>query len=449
LFRAWLAFLDESQHWPAARQAVYQLAQLRRLLAHGEAHVPYWRRLFAERGIRSADCAALSFLTRIPPLTKDLVRANLDALRADPVSLSGPATKFTTGGSTGEPMALYRDDASWEIERAFIARAWRWAGWRVGEPMLQIRGNVVDERRLASGRIWRIDRRENVMRVSPYHLGREALPKLLEAVRRFKPRFLHAYPTSALLLAQLLDEAQAELGATLTAVLLGSEPVYPHQRALLERVFRCRVFSHYGLAEGAALATECATSAEYHLMPEYAVVEFLRPGSDEPAQDGEIGEIVGTCLFNYAFPLLRYRTDDYVRVRRARSAGCGHDFPALGFVLGRGQDVIVRRDGGLIPLTSFSFGRHMAAYERMRAMQFEQREAGRLVFRVVRGPGFGEQDAAELLAEFHRNGHGQVEIALEYVDAIDKTASGKQRHLIQRLPIAGPYCAAPSWGADD
>lgn len=39
-------------------------------------------------------------------------------------------------------------------------------------------------------------------------------------------------------------------------------------------------------------------------------MKSLKMDSDEPAEDGELGRIVITDLYNYAFPILRYDNGD-------------------------------------------------------------------------------------------------------------------------------------------
>ena len=246
------------------------------------------------------------------------------------------------------------------------------------------------------------------MLLSPYAIGKQEMTGALRAIRRFRPRFIHAYATSALLLAQVLNDHNLELPVRLSAILLGSEPVYPHQRTYLEETFHCRVFSHYGQAETVAYAPEGPHTHTYHIPPEYGLLERLDSDGQPVTREGAVAEIVGTSFHAYAFPLIRYRTDDFVHYTAARDDGFGFDFPVLGPVLGRGQDVLVKADGGYLPLTAFSFGRHMHAYARMQAMQFEQKRAGEIVFRVVKGPGYGDDDERELLDEFTRNAPRQA-----------------------------------------
>ena len=70
------------------------------------------------------------------------------------------------------------------------------------------------------------------------------------------------------------------------------------------------------------------------------VVECLDPEGDEPVADGEPGELVATTLFNRVWPLVRYRSDDIVRVTRDACA-CGRTHARVWPIGRKGDEVVV------------------------------------------------------------------------------------------------------------
>ena len=66
-------------------------------------------------------------------------------------------SELTSGGSTGEPLALLKEDRFWDIENAFGLRSWSWVGYKPGDRILQVRGNVVSDKRLDRGQTWEVD----------------------------------------------------------------------------------------------------------------------------------------------------------------------------------------------------------------------------------------------------------------------------------------------------
>lgn len=87
------------------------------------------------------------------------------------------------------------------------------------------------------------------------------------ALNRFRPEFLHAYPSAALQLAEFLDRAGQKLGCGLTALLCGSTRLTIPQNRLLERVFQCYVYRWYGHSERVVLVGEGESSELFHFLP--------------------------------------------------------------------------------------------------------------------------------------------------------------------------------------
>ena len=68
VLRERLALLRAAEAWSRDCHQAHQLDALRRTLAHAAAHVPYYRRLFAEAGFDPAGVTSLSDLARLPRL---------------------------------------------------------------------------------------------------------------------------------------------------------------------------------------------------------------------------------------------------------------------------------------------------------------------------------------------------------------------------------------------
>ncbi|MBE9505966.1 MAG: phenylacetate--CoA ligase family protein, partial [Chloroflexi bacterium] len=75
-----LAELEESQWWPRERIEELQAERLQRLIRYAYDHVPYYRRLMNERGLTPRDITSAADLPKLPILTKDIIRDNLEAM---------------------------------------------------------------------------------------------------------------------------------------------------------------------------------------------------------------------------------------------------------------------------------------------------------------------------------------------------------------------------------
>jgi phenylacetate-CoA ligase len=76
----------------------------------------------------------------------------------------------------------------------------------------------------------------------------------------------------------------------------------------------------------------------HHLLYDYQYLEILDPETGRPVPEGEVGEIVVTCLKRRLMPLIRYRTGDLGR-RVGEQCPCGRTTP-LFELKGRTGDVL-------------------------------------------------------------------------------------------------------------
>jgi phenylacetate-CoA ligase len=402
--RALLA-LDE------AALAVQAGARLRRVLVHALRHVPHYRRT-VRLSAAAAACEPLDdVLAQFPYLTKDEVMAQQHAFldgRLDPRRL----LYATSGGSSGQGIGMWRNKRLADIEKAFFVHAWSRFGFSFDKSRILRIG--ADARRLAHEPPARVV--GNRLMLSPYHVGSAHKAAILDALRRFKPEYVHAYPSSAAALAELLRPG--DLDVPVRAVLLASEPVTQAQLDALRRLFACPVSFNYGLSERTNLAfAECTgeTASPYRFQPLY--------GRNENRRDGTRMEIVGTSLWNDVMPLIRYRTGDYGAIDA--HGRCLH-------IDGRGQEFLVDRSGGRIPGLSIVIDE--ATWDFVRLYQVRQSQPGQIVLAVV--PRHGPLDAAQrafLLDAQRRRWGGLFDIVLQEESDIPLAPNGKRKLVVSAL----------------
>ena len=351
-FLKWYNFLQESQWWSKQKLEEYQIQQLTKLLHHAYKNVPYYRRVFNERGLKPDDIRDFDDLRKLPFLTKQIIQDNLEDLRAQ----NYPLRKFqyvTTGGSTGIPVGFYIERGISSVrEWAFMFTQWSRVGFKTGDRSVILRGNIVQFAK--KGKFWEYDPVNQNLILSSYHLTNENMPKYIQKIKEFKPDFIQAYPSAITILARFMKEHNIENFPNIKAVLCGSENLYPWQRELLEEVFRCRVYSWYGHSEQAVLAGECEKSSYYHIFPEYGIVELIGENGKPVIENNKIGEIIATGLNSFIFPFIRYKTMDLGMCTNQRCS-CGRNYSLLERIEGRLQELIVTKDKRLITLTALIF----------------------------------------------------------------------------------------------
>lgn len=424
--------LKKTRRWSTEELSEYQLAAFKKLLAHSYEHVPYYRHMFDSLRLKPEDIRDISDIDRLPFLTREDIRKNIDHLKTTDL----PSRKFeyvTTGGSMGIPLGLfYEKGVSRAIEWAFMKTQWDRVGYHFTDKCVVMRGNTVKS--ADPDTFWEYELLGRWMVLSSYHMNYDTLPKYVEMIKKFKPKYIQAFPSVITILAKYMQENNLGPFPTLKAILCGSENLYPVQKALLENTFRCRVYSWYGHTEQAVLAGECECSSYYHIFPEYGITELIGTDDKPVTGEGEIGEIVATGLNNYAMPLIRYRTGDLGVYTKERCA-CGRNYPLLKRIEGRLQDIVLIKDGSLVSLTALIFAQHFNAFLHIKEMQLVQEEPGKITVKIVKSDLYTASDEAEIFDKMETATNNMLDISFEYTEKIPRTDLGKYRFLIQKIPI--------------
>ncbi|MGE5117891.1 MAG: phenylacetate--CoA ligase family protein, partial [Betaproteobacteria bacterium] len=324
--RRFQSFLDEASRtqWLASEALeAYQRTRLVEVLQHAFRSVAYYRQ---RGGAPPTEAEALDAVRSLPLLSKDDVRGADAALLSE--AAARPLFKGSTSGTTGMPLSIRQDMDAICRENAFIHRQMTWAGWRPGERRAWIRGDMVVPIDQRDGAFWRMNRAENNLMMSSYHLSEGSAAGYVNALQQFAPRLIHAYPSSIAFLANWLHvHAMHYGGEGLKGIITSSETLLPEQKALIESTFGCPVFDWYGQFERVAAIGSCE-HGRLHVLSDYSYVELL------PMGDGQ-HEIVGTGFNNRAMPLIRYRTGDFVVLDADGAAcPCGRAFPIVKRLVG-------------------------------------------------------------------------------------------------------------------
>lgn len=422
-FRQKLAQIRATQWLDAGELARFQLWSLRRLLLLARERVPYYRRMFAERGFDPARLQDPAELAALPVLRKLQVLGSYRELRAR--GHVGVTLRGRTSGTTGASLPLTQDLAAVTHEHAFIRRQLEWAGYRDGERRAWFRGDMIVPVAARRAPFWRHNAGDNMLMLSSYHLSAESCAAYIDALRAFDPVLIQAYPSSIAYLARWLwNRGDIARVRSLRAVVTSSETVTEEQRRCIETVFGARVFDWYGLAERVAAIGTCE-QGRYHIVSDYGYVELL------PADDGAL-EIVGTGFGNALMPLVRYGTRDCVEpADPGERCPCGRAFPLVRRVWGRLDDLIVTPDGRHVGacLHGWIFeGVHGVA-----EAQIVQRRADAIDIRVVTTRRLDDATRALILAQARARLGDEIGINISESPRIERTRNGKLRAVVSQV----------------
>ena len=334
-----------------------------------------------------------------------------------------------TSGTTGSPITVLWDRRVEVANHACNWRARRWAKFEFGTRYASLLGRTIVPIRQARPPFWRWNTPWRQLLLSSFHLLEANLPLYLEAMTRHRVRFLEAYPSTAFVLARSL----VERGRTfpLDGVVVSSETLLAVQRETIQQAFACPVFDIYSQAERVMFAGECDRHQGLHLQPEFGVLELV----DErgaPVPDGATGRMVATGLQNYAMPLIRYDVGDVGAVLPGACA-CGRTLPRMAAVTTKAEDIVVTPEGRFI--SSSTLTHPFKPMTRIEKSQIVQERPDRVTVRIVRRPGYTDDDTRRLIAALGERLGPTVGIEVEFPEDIPRSANGKFRWVISKVPL--------------
>ncbi len=419
-YREAVALFRESDWWDPQTLTAYQERLLRTLVHHCYTHVPYYREVFDQSALRPEDISTLKDLQKLPFLTKETVRKRKPDLLArgvSPLKLEWDKTS----GTTGAPLDFQIDLSTRAMERALALRQLLWLGYGKGDIIAEIKEDSFAD----PDRICRYFPGTRQLRFAFFSVDDRKLDRIVQALERFRPAFIKAFPSSLYILARWMERNKRSIGP-IKYVITSSENLYPSIKDQAERTFKAPVIDHYGQNEQVAFAFQCAEGLGYHVQIEQCVMELV------PARDGE-WEIVGTSLRNLGMPFIRYKTGD-LAVPGETPCPCGRHHPVISQIKGREGDIIVTPERRIIAPVAMDYAFYHL--EEIREAQIVQEDINTLRIKVVSWEELSQATKEALLKEIDSYLQSPtMHVILEQVDEIPRTPRGKKPFIISHIRV--------------
>ena len=424
----WLRAGLATDAWNAERLRAYHDTMLRRVVQSAARHIPFYQQLYRQADVDVAGFRGVADLPKLPMIQKTDLLEHAQRLRRPGVPgwLTG---SVNTGGSSGQVATIWFYAGTSGREMGSIACLWQRVGARWSDRMAVLRGLVPSR----SGANWEYDRAARRLILSSYRITADGVREFIALMKQYRIQWLHAYPTSALLMANVMASAGIGLEAPLRGVLLASESVFAGQPEYCEQVFGCPVYAHYGHREIVLLAGWCPGSREYHFLPNYGFVEFVPTGTAPPGCD-QMYELVGTRYMDQYMPLIRYRTNDFAAPSEPGPChACGRWHVRAKTIYGRGQELLVGRGGVVIPVVNINAS---FAYRHARRFQFKQDEPGKVDYLFVPvNLAQVESAVTELEANFASLEQWGLRARVVPVAELPATPNAKDRIVARSIPL--------------
>jgi phenylacetate-CoA ligase len=417
--------LEKSQWYSPDQLEELQRKKLRLIIQHSYNNVPYYHKIFRELDLKPNDIKTVHDLSKLPVLTKEIVRNNTDNLVAGKKNV-GELIESCSSGSTGEPLKYYLTQESHDLLYAAAFRGWGWAGYSMGDKIVNLAGfpyQMIGKSKLSKRFAYAITRHQFLQ---AFNLDENTIDRYIEFIRKYKPKVIQGYSSSVYLLAKALKKYEIH-DIQPHAIITHGETLSREMRQTIENQFGCNAFDGYG-GEGMLIAMQCGVHDGYHLTTENLVVEFIK--QNEYVSAGELGEIVLTNLTNYGMPFIRYKIGDAGKPSDD-TCSCGRGLPLMQSIEGRVPDMIITPSGKVLIVHFFT---GLFEYiEGVDQFQILQRKTDELIVRLAKNSKFDDTDEAQIIKEIQGYAGDDMEIIMEFVEEIPVSSSGKRRFVISKV----------------
>ena len=314
-----ILYYDELETRSPEQREKALFGALPKFILDAKKNSPYFRQIL--KNVNATDIKSREALASLPVTRKsDLIRLQKENLPFGGLTSCKPGELkriYQSPGPIYDPEG-YGDDW-WGAARSLYA-----AGFREGD----ILHNTFAYHLTPAGSILETGAAKIGCAVVPAGVGNTELQ--VRAIADIKPT---GYAGTPSFLITLLDKA-VELGEdvkSMNKAVVGGEALPSSLRKdIIDRGLTCGQI--YASADLGCIAYE-SEACDGLIVEERLIVEIVRPGTNETAADGEVGEVVAT-MFSPEYPLIRFGTGDLSAVMEGTSP-CGRTNMRLKGWMGR------------------------------------------------------------------------------------------------------------------
>ena len=405
-YRRHLKFLRNFENSSIEVQTAYSTDMLFSYLNDAIVDTPFYRDFAKSKGWQSV--TSFDQFLALPIITKEHLLEDLSWFTPD---ISVSRFKVSTGGTTGRQTELYMSNQAYRLEWAFKAMLLEREGVDIDSKRICLRG--IDFTGSEAG--IRFNPLYKELQISPFQLNHNTIAETLDIVERFKPQWVHGYPSSVAEFARLCKASDRAM-PSFHAALLVSEKLDSGQVSIIKNEFGAKILSFYGMTERVIFAP-MSQDGVFHPHLAYGFTEEVD------------NQLVGTGYINNATRLIRYSTGDEAIVTKR-----GRLVVAIDSIVGRwGKEYLLGNNDTRITMTALNT--HSSELSFIRRYQFYQRKAGSCVLSVVLADGYNPSASQLESAKnvFQRKVGDELDITLQVVSDIPLTTRGKHQFIVSEV----------------
>lgn len=394
---------------------------LQKLICYAYKHVPYYHKLFDDNNINPESIKTKEDLIRIPFLTKEIVKNNIDQLISDEYKKKDLVC-IATSGTTGTPMRFYVQYDSHMRDWVYVEKMFKKYGFSFNEKKLVLRGKLFGSKKIE------YDAFRKDLSINVFNMSEESIDEYFDKIEKYKPSFIYGFPSSIYVFAKYIKKSNRKLNNRFKCCITISESIYDYQKKFIENVFDCDVVTFYGMSERVIIAGQDLNHSEikYNIEEQYGIAELIDKENRIIQKSNIKGELVGTSLLNYGMPLIRYKTGDISSYYEYASS--------INAIEGRKlQDCFIDREGNVVSISAYNI--HTTELEKIERQVYYQDKIGEVTILAKPLEELSKEDIHKILNIYNRRSNNSISFDLKIVDHIDLNKNGKSKIVDQRLSL--------------
>ena len=417
-YRDHLEYLKEVHQYSREQLEELQFNELMNLLRHAVSNSKFYRELYD--GIDIESFSSVDDLKRLPIVTKEMIRQNIDDVITIPKM---GASVSNTGGTTGKSLTVYNRKVDSQKRMAVLDFFKMKHGfYNLKMKRATFMGKHIVPPNQKKKVFWRYNAAVKQMVYSSFHITEENIPCYIDSLNKFKPDSIDGFPSSMYDIACYINRNEIKLDFRPIAIFPTAETVTSEHREVIERAFGAKVRDQYASSEGAPFVWECEYG-HYHYDVTTGVIEQIE-GSNE---------VLVTSFTTYGTPLIRYRIGDSMVFSKSNDlCECGFNTPLVESIEGRAIDFLYSTKGAKINLGNIA---NILKYmpNSIVKSQFVQDEIDHIVVRLVYDGEFTEDQRTVLVNEMKHKFGNDLRVDFELVDDVPREKSGKYKLIVNKV----------------
>lgn len=334
--------------------------------------------------------------------------------------------RISTNGSSGTPFTILQNMEKRSRVIAELKAFMAVCGLYPNQRMIYLDAMSARNKKKTSYEQWK----ENIWRIDISNLGKENIEAVIAFIKKYPSKLILAYPSTLECISNYSGSNHVLQNLPVKTILAAGETLHSEIRRKAKVTFgeQCKILSRYSNQEMGILGQEKKEYGSYALNHASYYFECLKLDEDKPAEEGEIGRIVITDLYNYAFPLIRYDTEDTGILGMERETSV---YPVLKIVYGKKKDILFDyKKEPVIPDVVDEMFFEKANIKQWRFIQEDYDKIRLLICCNDKG----KKDVDEICEKIKKHFGKNVNILVEYVNEIKNEKGGKYHYIVCKIP---------------